>query len=281
MEINVIGHGDGEALASIEAARAAGARVIVGPLLRDDLKALAAAPARLPPTIALNALEDDSVLPDAIYTLALSVEGEARQIARTMQMDGVREVAIVSSDAPLQRRFASSFTTEWILQGGGPPATFQVVRSPDLLATLRQQLLRAPFGGIVLAADANDAAAVKPYLPRTAIYTSSQVNERNASAATFELEDIRFVEMPWLVDAQAPQFAGIPHKEYAQINLERLYALGLDAFQVAVAFDPRPPQQLEMEGATGHLSLGPQHRIVREGRLVRFEGGRVVPDSQH
>ena len=44
----VIAHGDGDVLAAFAKAKAAGARVIVGPLVRDDVKAVAGAASRAP-----------------------------------------------------------------------------------------------------------------------------------------------------------------------------------------------------------------------------------------
>ena len=54
----VFAHGDDGVLTAFEAAQRAGARVIVGPLLRDDLKIVAAMALDLPFTIALNQLDE-------------------------------------------------------------------------------------------------------------------------------------------------------------------------------------------------------------------------------
>lgn len=277
--VTVIGHADGDVLGAIDKARAAHASVVVGPLLRDDLKAVIPSSEALPWTIALNQLDEDTPLPPRIYSLALSVESEGRQIARTMQSDGVREVAIVASDSPLQKRFAASFTGQWILQGGGPPPNYRIVRSPESLAALRQEVQRAGPNAILLAGDAADAALVRPYLPRTAVYASSQVSEAPTPQAVYDLEDVHFVEVPWLLDPLAPQFASIPRPDWPDRNRARLYALGIDAFAVALAFEHGPPERLDIDGATGHLSLGAQHRITREGPLAHFESGRVVADT--
>ena len=279
--VTVIPHGDGDVVGAIDKARAARASVIVGPLLRDDLKSVAAYKDPLPFTIALNQIEEDAALPDRIYTLALSIEGEARQIARTMQADGMRDVAIVASESPLQRRFAASFTAQWILLGGSAPGTYRLVRTPDTLATLRQELQRAAPTAILLAADATDAALARPYLPRVPVYASSQVSEASSPQVNYDLEDIHFIDVPWLVDPGAPQFAAIPGPESSDRNLARLYALGIDAFAVALAFEHGAPEYLDLDGASGHLSLGPQHRITREGRLAHFESGHVVADTAH
>ncbi len=280
-QVIVIPHGDNDVLKAFDKAEQAGAGVIVGPLLRDDVKALATAGGALPWTIALNQVDEDVRLPDHVYTLALSIEGEARQIARAMRTDGVHDVAIVADDSPLQRRFAASFTSEWILQGGGPPSSYRLPRTPDGMGELRKELARAPVDAILLAAGPDAAALVRPYLPQTAVYASSQINDRQPPEVLNDLDAIRFVDLPWLADPDAPNLAGIPRRDWPNAALDRLYALGYDSLQVALAFEHGPPDKLEMEGATGHLTLEPNRQIAREGRLMRFESGHVVADDRH
>ena len=77
-----------DVLAAFAKAKAAGAQVIVGPLVRDDMKTLAAAGADLPPTIALNQLDEGAPLPRNVYILTLTIDGEARQLARLARDDG-------------------------------------------------------------------------------------------------------------------------------------------------------------------------------------------------
>ena len=84
-----------------------------------------------------------------------------------------------------------------------------------------------------------------------------------------DLEGVRYVEIPWLADPGAPQFAGVPRPNYGDPVLERLYALGLDAFAVAqLIAQPVPPERIELDGATGHLSLTPAHSFQRDGRVM-------------
>jgi outer membrane PBP1 activator LpoA protein len=98
----VIGHGDDDVVAAFAKAKAAGAKVIVGPLVRDDMKVLAAAGLELPPTIALNQLDEGVTLPDNVYALTLTIDGEARQLARRAREDGAATVAVIASDTPRQ-----------------------------------------------------------------------------------------------------------------------------------------------------------------------------------
>jgi len=101
---------------------------------------------------------------------------------------------------------------------------------------------------------------------------------RQARASLLDLEDVYFVEIPWLADPDGAAFAGISRRDYPNAAFERLYALGIDAFRVAQAFARDvPPERLELDGATGHLSLDASHQFVREAMLMQFRGGLIVP----
>jgi len=273
----LIAHRDGDVEAAFDRAKEGGARVIVGPLLRDDLKAIAGAGGDLPWTIALNQLDDGTALPERMYTLTLASESEARQLARRARYDGVRVVAVVGSDAPFQKRFAAAFVSEWILLGGAPPVTFRFDRAPEMLSLLRREFGKAAPDAVLLAVEAQDAALAKPYLGQVIAYTSSQVNDRQPREALRDLDDVRFVEIPWLADPSAAAFARIARREYSNAALDRLYALGVDAFRVAQAFADGAPEKLEFDGATGHLTLDRSHQFVREAVLLQFRAGQIVP----
>ena len=101
-------------LDAFEAARKSGAKVIVGPLVRDDLKIVAPWTLELPLTLALNQSDDVAPVPPQLYTFPLAVESDARTIARRMRDDAAQNVAIVGADTPLMKRFAGAFATEWL-----------------------------------------------------------------------------------------------------------------------------------------------------------------------
>jgi outer membrane PBP1 activator LpoA protein len=92
-----------------------------------------------------------------------------------------------------------------------------------------------------------------------------------------DLDDVRFVDVPWLVDPDAAAFANLPRAQLPNATLERLYALGVDAFRIAQAFESGPSARLEFDGATGHVWLDAARQFAREGRLMRFQAGEVVP----
>ena len=241
------------------------------------MKALAAAGLKLPPTIALNQLDEGTTLPENVYALTLTIDGEARQLARRARADGAATVVVIASDTPRQQRFASAFNAEWILAGGGAPVMFRFDPTPEVLRLMRRELVKTPVDAALLAVDAADAALAKPYVGTIPSYTSSQVNERQPPEALRDLDDVRFVDIPWLVDSDAATFADIRRPDYPNTALDRLYALGVDAFRVAQAFADGLPAKLEFDGATGHLSLDATRQFVREGRLMQFRAGRIAP----
>lgn len=275
--VEVIGHDDGGVVAAFELAARRGAKIVVGPLVRDDLKALGGAALELPVTIALNRFDDATALPPRTYALALAVESDARVLARRMLADGVTTVGIVGTNAPLMKRFGDAFVTEWLLVGGAAPKQLDFDPSPDGLAALRRDLGRTPLDAVLIAVEGPDAALVKSFATRTPAYASSQVHTLQAGATQRDLDGVVFVEVPWIVTPEARSFAGLPRPEAGSVALERLYALGVDAFHAARAFVDGVPERLEHDGATGRLVLGDLRQFQREGTLATFRNGRVVP----
>jgi outer membrane PBP1 activator LpoA protein len=275
VDAKVISHPDGDPLAGFAKARALGAQVVVGPLLRDDLRALSGADVELPVTIALNQLDDGIPLPERVYVLSLAVEGEGRQLARTVRSRGALTIGIITADNALQRRFASAFVDEWILLGGGPPDTFRFERSPESLTALRKDLGRAALDAVLLAVDGTDVALLKSFVGALPSYTSSQVNDGRTPDVQRDLDDIFFLELPWLVDGA--EVGKVARASYGNSTLQRLYALGIDAFRVARLFADGVPEAVEFDGATGHLRLGSARMFGRESQLMRYRAGRVEP----
>jgi len=272
----VIGHAADGMLAAFEEARKRGVRVVVGPLLRDDLKTLAIADPDIPWTIALNRLDDDTPMPAAVFTFPLAVESDARVIARRALAEGVRSIDIVTGTSPLTARMAAAFTAEWVAGAGAPPATLRFEASSDTLTSLRRSLVRAVPDAVVLALDGSDAALAKPFIGALPAYASGLLFERPDAAVVRDLNDVRIVEVPWLVTPGAPEVAGFPRPDFNSAALERLYALGIDAFRASQAFGDAPPERFTLDGATGRITLEGR-QFMREGRFGVYRDGRLVP----
>ncbi len=281
LRVRVFAHGDDGVLAAFDAAQAAGARVIIGPLVRDDLKLVAAMALELPYTIALNQFDEAAGPPPTLYTFPLSIESDARLIARRIHdtppsPNAGQGAVIVSSESALMRRFAAAFTDEWQAAGGSVPGMFRYDGTADAMTAVRRDLARRPPAAVVLALDGTSAARAKPYLGVLPTYASALVFERDITATVRDLDGLVLAEIPWIVTPDAPQFADLPRREFPSAALTRLYALGLDAYRVATAFRDGEPASLRFDGASGEISLDGR-QFAREGRFAVYREGSLVP----
>lgn len=273
----VIAHGAGGVVPAFATALARGVRVAVGPLVRSDLDTLAASGATLPWTLALNKREDGATLPTAIYTFPLSVDSDARMLAHRARLDGAHAVDIVEGTTPLMHRLAAAFAAAWTKEGGTPPADIPFDASPEALTGLHASIAQSPPDAVLLALNSRHASLVKPFLGTIAAYASGLVFERPTLATAHDLDGIRVAEIPWLLTPDAPRFWGLTPRDTDSDALERLYAFGFDAFQVAASFRDGPPRSFELDGATGHIELESGRRFVREAALGIYRGGELVP----
>jgi outer membrane PBP1 activator LpoA protein len=277
-KVQVIGHGDDGVLPAVAAAVDLGARLIVGPLTRDDLKSvLALAPVR-PRMLALNQTDDGSPLPPDTYAIALSIESDAALLARRAWEDGIRTVATVASDAPLQRRFRAAFSSAWDRAGGRIARDYRFDTNTEMLALLRRELAARGADATLLCVAPADAALAKSFLVPGPVYAVSQITDGLPAEMLRDLEGVRYVEIPWLAEPEDPAFARLPRTSMGDPVLDRLYALGLDAFVIAeLLASPDPPARIELDGATGHLSMAPNRTFAREGRIMVIRAGAPTP----
>jgi outer membrane PBP1 activator LpoA protein len=276
--VQVVSHGDDGVLPAFAAAAQSGVALAVGPLTRDDLKIVLAMSPLRPRMLALNQSDEGAPLPGGVYALTLAVEQDAELLMRVARGDGVKAIAVVGSDAPFQRRFTQSFVAAWRREGGAVPHEYRFDANPEQLGALRRELATQPTDAVLLAVDASEAALAKSFL-RGRVYASSQVTDGLPAQMLYDLENVRYIEVPWLAEPDNPAFAGVPRADYDDPVLERLYALGIDAFALAqMLAEPTPPDRIELDGATGHLSLLPSRAFAREGRVMTIHDGRVLAE---
>ena len=113
------------------------------------------------------------------------------------------------------------------------------------------------------------------------VYSTSHIYSGQPDRRTdTDLNGIRFVDVPWLLDRDSSL-----HQAAAQAwpqghgRYERLFAMGVDAYrlQARLALLREVPDS-SLPGATGELSLDPQHRLVRELDWAWFRRGQ--PERQ-
>lgn len=253
--------------AAIEMAASRGARLIVGPLTRDAVDALVGTGGARVPVLALNTPSSRAPLPPSMLALSLRVEDEARSLVRALLREPVPEVssagsmpfAVVTGGGALERRAGAAFSAA--VRGQGRRAeVFDLTLNQEGLAAVSQKLRARPWRAILLALNAGEAAALSPWLPpQTLVVATSRVHLIEASAAGVvqELEGLAFADMPWLIEPDHPAVMVYPRSATPYTaELERLYALGIDAYRVAAEL-LKGNARFELDGVTGWLRIDP------------------------
>ncbi|MHB8167774.1 MAG: penicillin-binding protein activator [Sulfuricella sp.] len=257
----------------------AGAKIVIGPLTRNAVTALAKSGLVTVPTLALNYPEGEAVLPENLYLFGLSAEDEARQAARRAFNDGWRTALTVTANTPLAKRVQMAFADAW--RGLGGKLVAQASFSPEQtqFPALHDTVIKHPTDMIFLAADADLARMVRPYLDaNTPTYATSMVFGGNqAIGRNIDLDGVLFTEMPWLLVPDNPAVMAYPRVENFSIEQERLYALGIDAFRIAtiMAQNPQLGEGNVLDGVTGQISLV-DHQFQREMVAAQFRQGAAV-----
>ena len=269
-------------ISEYEAAVQRGAAVMVGPLTRSGVTALATAGHITVVTIALNVADGDQPLPPRLFTFGLSAENEARAVARTAFAKGLRESVVVEASSVLAKRAARAFADEWFALGGKISDVREFGPRGDLV-DMRRGLADSQAQLIFLAAEADQARTVRPYLNnQIPVFATSQINDgKNDSLANADLNGIRFVDMPWLVQPDHAAVMVFPHLEGLSTELQRFYALGIDSCRIASQL-LAGQQTISLDGVTGKISYRggsslqrePIQAVFRDGVGVSLEGSR-------
>jgi outer membrane PBP1 activator LpoA protein len=259
-------------LAQYEQAVKLGARLVVGPMTRGGVSALAASTLVSIPTLGLNLPESNTALPPRFYTFGLALEAEAELVARSAAAENLKSAIVVSAKGALAQRSSAAFAETWTRLGGVIVESYAFDAQTDLSA-LGQALANVPADLVFLAANTEQARVVHPFLNhRIAVFATSQVNSGGKDAlANRDLNGIRFVEMPWLVQPDHPAVMVYPRLQGIADELERFYALGIDAFRIAAAL-LQGSRTLSLDGVTGTITLY-GNQMAREPVQAVFRNG--------
>jgi len=301
---------EGGASAAYATAVADGAEFVIGPLLKNNVVALANDILVPVPVLTLNYLPENTLAPPGLYQFALAPEDEARSAAVRALSDGhTRAVALVPNN-DWGRRVLTSFSTEFEALGGilldyrsytpGNPDYSNTIE--DLMAlsgsVRRYQRLRANIGGplqfdprrrqdsefIFLAADAPAGRLLKSqlkfhYSGDLPVYSTSSIYAMDGRSNS-DLNGIMFADTPWIV---APQswIEHLPSQfgEYwpEERRMGRLHAMGYDAYQlIASLYAAHSGSMMEVDGATGKLHLDADGRVRRKLAWAQFQRGEPV-----
>ena len=295
-----------------------GAQFVVGPLDKDAVQKLAQLDDLPVPTLALNYLPDeDQTLHANMYQFGLSPEDEARQVAERTWLDGHVNAAVLVPAGPWGERIYTAFRQRWE-QVGGHIVEMQTYdptkndfsqpikallniddsqqRYRRVATILKRDIKFTPrrrmdIDFIFLAAYPRQARQIRPQLKfyqasDVPVYSTSHVftgvlnQERDR-----DMDGLEFGDMPWVL-SESTTHRGMRTDIENEITdagnaLQRIYALGIDAFNIIGALNTLRAYPYERyDGETGSLSLDNRLRVRRQLTWVKFRSGRPVPIDQ-
>jgi len=255
----------------------------------------------------------DSSLPANLFQFSLSPEQEARQVAERAWLDGHTRAAIITPATAWGERVAKAFNQRWRQFGGHvvEKQTYDAQKSDYSLpirkllnvdeSEQRQQELRRLLGQslefiprrrqdidfIFMAANARQARLIRPQLrfhhaPKVPVYATSHSYSGAVDADTDrDMDGVIFADMPWTLSTDRPGHALKGEIEQLWPNASkrypRLYALGVDAYQVIGQLNSLRRNRAEFyPGETGDLYLDVSNRLQRRLLWAKFQRG--VPE---
>ncbi|MBL8517131.1 MAG: penicillin-binding protein activator [Betaproteobacteria bacterium] len=265
--------------ANIRNALKEGAVLIVGGLTRDGATLMARQSLRQQdlPILALNT-PDASVSP-RFHFISLGLDQEARQIAQLAFNEGAKIATVIHGAGGLARRIQDAFEKEWQRLGGQVVLRIAVTGDMNEAQAIRPKLENLRNDMVFLATDIAGARTVRPYVPiwMTTYATSMSIDPRAEAVANVDLDGVRFLDMPWFVQPDHLAVMVYPRPPAGTaIEQERLYALGIDAWRLAL-MQTRELQKVPSDGVTGKLRLDPSGQVLRSLTPTEFRDGRATP----
>jgi outer membrane PBP1 activator LpoA protein len=277
--VRVLAFDDGDPSRVLEAYRAAVAdrpSVVVGPLSHQAVVSLAASGLVTDvPTLALSIPTPTPPLPPRLYLFGLSGGSEARQVAEAARRNGAENAFIVAADDALDARVAAEFSERWRSLGGRIAGRQEAVQ-PDA-GRLRQAIDAARADVVFLALPPGQARWVRPMLPYTvSVYATSEVFDGSGGVVgNHDLDGVRFVEVPWILGRENDE---LPAGASGMLS-ERLRALGMDAYRIALWIARSPAAPMHLSGATGTIDWDGRQVLVPALVEARFSDGKAMTEE--
>ncbi|MFK8017049.1 MAG: penicillin-binding protein activator [Gammaproteobacteria bacterium] len=288
-----------------------GARFVIGPLLKEQVAAVAQLPLDAP-VLALNTLPDEAAGKAGLFQFSLAPEHEAAAVARRAVSEGMtRAVALVPNSAWGERLLAAF--SDQMLNLGGEVLSYQTYESGDsdfagpITQLLNLNESRERFRQIAaatgtrfefeprrrqdaqfvfVASNARQGRLIRPallyhYAEDLPVFATAAIFEDDAKTNGRDLDGLVFADMPWVIDpeeaTQTVQRAFAKHWPSRVSRRGRLYAMGFDAYRMIPALLEAEPMSEPWTGVTGNLTIAAGNQIQRDLEVAVIRGGAAEP----
>jgi uncharacterized protein len=279
----------------------AGAQMIIGPLNKEHVEALAIAKTLEVPVLTLNHIP--GLNKANLYQFALSPIDEVNQVTNKAIDEGHKKALLLTPKTELGTRVQGYFKAELQKRGGtlleakhyNPDISDYSDTIKDLLNVRESQKRYAQLQGLIpdlkftprqrqdvealfITAYPQNAATIQSQLRKLAqahnipIYATPQIFKGVSTPSDNDLHNIAFCDMPWVFGAayQGPlslQALRTTWLQFPEIYL-RLIAMGIDAYNLIPHLNQL--KTVPYNGATGKLMLTDENRIQRHLVCAKF-----------
>jgi outer membrane PBP1 activator LpoA protein len=286
--------------------------LIVGPLSKDEVAALASRDDLPVPVLALNYAPQRSPqqAPARLFQFGLSVEDEARQIGERIVAEELSHALVLIPRGDWGDRIAGALEKR-MDELGGVILDMERYAEDDNFRDVSAELLginisreraielersmglnvefearrRQDVEAIVMVAEPRIARQLKPlfsfyYANDVPVYSPSIVySGRPEPSRDRDLNGVYFTDLPWILD-QEPEFRQQAYEEFENLDgpLGRLFAMGADAWTLSINLPlMQHVADHRVAGHTGDLWLDANNRVHRTQMWGVFEDGVPVP----
>ncbi len=298
---------------AFQSALAADAGFVVGPLLKEDIAALAGVNTSVS-VLALNYAPDDVDLPTGFFQFALAPEDEARAAADRAVGEGLYNAVALVPDNSWGQRVLQAFREQLEARGGNLLAAEQYPSdTPDFSVQIRRMLLldestkryerltsnlnrklefeprrRQDVDLVFIGANTAAAKLIKPqlsfhYAGDLPSFATSAVYQPG-STDNADLNGVIFPDMPWLLDPnQTVSTSQATLEKYwgtGAVRLARFYAMGYDSYYLTAMLNGRGGKPgMTVDGMSGRLYVDDAGQLHRQLQWAQIERGepRLLP----
>lgn len=285
---------------------AEGAELVIGPLNKQRLQLLFDEVILPVPTLALNRVENYGQAPELLFQFGLAPQDEALQIADIAYLENHRQAMIIAPKGEWGEKVSNAFAQRWQQHDGTVITRSLFSGQQDYSSSIKNALSlqlsearakrisslagehieftprrRQDIDMVFLLARPDQARSIKPlldyhYARDLPIYASSRVYSGLEPQKNRDINGIRFIDMPWVLNPPTPLHQLINQEIGSSKQLQHMYALGIDSFQL----HPRLRQLNEIPtsrlyGNTGTLRLNENREIERRLLFAKIKNGRA------
>lgn len=269
-----------------------GAQMVIGPIGKEEVAAIAETAAGIP-VLALNYIEQPSNR--VLLNFSLSPEREGELIAERLIGNRLLQAGVFNQGGDGNARTLAAFEKRYEKAGGkilfraAAPQFGKDATGASVNPVLPESLLQAK--ALVLLMSGNAAKPTRAALALNGasgipLFAGSEITENSDAKTNAQLNGIQFIQMPWhanLGNALGVYPAQLARLPSARGGGARLNAFGLDAWLISTRLQVwLASPNTAINGATGTLHMEPDGQIERKLPWLTFQNGQPQPvnDSQ-